>query len=120
MKALATLALFVSVACAFSQESNWSLGAYYSFGQRDYAAVTSNQIRQIDDLFGAKWADVGINAFAGVSAKGNTLVGFSGTLSYRAADGLHLFLGLGVDGNVTELANLSLGVHGGIRYAWRF
>lgn len=98
----------------------WSLGAYYSFGRKDYAAVTSNKIRTLEDFLGIRGLNPEVNAFAGVSTGGITLAGASLTFSYRAARGLYLFIGPGIDGDITNLRDLSLGGHFGARWAVDF
>jgi hypothetical protein len=101
-------------------EGPWSLGAYYSFGRKDYAAVTSNKIRTLEDFLGIRGLNPEVNAFAGVSTGGITLAGASLTFSYQAAKGLYLFGGPGIDGNITELRNISFGVHLGARWSINF
>jgi hypothetical protein len=107
------LCLVASSALGQEQESPWSLGAYYSFGQKDYAAVTANKIRTLENVLNLGF-DLDVNGFAGVAMRGATLVGGSLTAKAEVARGVFAFLGLGVDGNITELRNLSLGIHGGI------
>ena len=113
---LSIIALCVSTCTpAFAQEASpWSLGAYYSFGQRDYAAVTSNKIRTLENVLNLRF-NLDVNGFAGVATKGATLVGGSLTASAELAKGVFGFIGIGADGDIMELRNISLGIHAGIR-----
>lgn len=114
LKLLAILA-FILPCVAFAQESPWSLGAYYSFTRNEVAVVASNKLTTIEDLF-VKGFKVDINAFAGATETGETIGGFSATKSWTLGKNLTGFIGPAIEGDLTQLRRLSLGVHAGLNY----
>jgi hypothetical protein len=113
---IAFLACFTAVPKLQAQEGPWSLGAYYSFGRKDYAVVTSNKLATLDDFLTVKGFRADVNAFAGVSTSGVTLAGASITFEKQIAKSLYVFGGPGIDGDITNLKNISLGIHAGVRW----
>jgi hypothetical protein len=124
-KTLSILALAAIGTSAMAQEqSSWSISAYYSFCQKDYAITGSNRLHVVEDFLRKGWT-IDLNAFAGVSRTNRTLAGFSGTVPFKIAKDIYFIAGVGVDGDFTDFTkirfeSIGFGVVGGIKYQVRF
>lgn len=112
MKTLTIAAIAVLSASALPQD--WSLGAVYSFGHKDYAAVASSKVYTLENVLG-KGFSLDVSGFAGMTDRGRTIAGFSLTKEWTIAKNTTFTFGPALEGDVNSLKDLGLAVYAGFR-----